>query len=70
MSYFPEEHNKLALLTSMSDCPCCSHRLLRHVCKTDVYWFCSHCHQAMPSLTVTKQASWGQTKQKLPLQIS
>ncbi len=31
-------------------CPCCSHFLLRHVRHHEIYWFCPHCYQEMPSL--------------------
>ncbi|MFW6359769.1 MAG: hypothetical protein ACOC0N_11240 [Chroococcales cyanobacterium] len=34
----------------MSDCPCCSHRLLRHIRKNEVYYFCRNCWQEMPLL--------------------
>lgn len=33
----------------MSDCPCCSHRLLRHIRNHEIYWFCPHCRQDMPN---------------------
>lgn len=32
----------------MTDCPCCSHQMLRHIRHQDVYWFCRHCWQEMP----------------------
>lgn len=32
----------------MTDCPCCSNQLLRHVRQHQVYWFCRHCWQEMP----------------------
>lgn len=35
----------------MSNCPCCSRRLLRCVRKEGIYWFCLHCHQEMPDLS-------------------
>lgn len=31
-------------------CPCCSSILLRHIRSTGIYWYCSSCHQEMPSL--------------------
>jgi len=34
----------------MNSCPCCSHKLLRHIRQQNVYWFCSHCRQEMPNL--------------------
>jgi cytidine deaminase len=33
----------------MNSCPCCSHKLLRHIHQHNVYWFCSHCRQEMPN---------------------
>jgi len=36
----------------MSECPCCSEKLLRHVRHGRVYWFCTHCWQEMPNLEV------------------
>lgn len=32
----------------MPDCPCCSGRLLRHIRRAKVYWFCPECWQEMP----------------------
>ncbi|MBW4622174.1 MAG: hypothetical protein KME17_22825 [Cyanosarcina radialis HA8281-LM2] len=34
----------------MTDCPCCSHQMLRHVRGKQVYWFCRNCWQQMPLL--------------------
>jgi len=31
------------------NCPCCSYPLLRHIRSTGMYWYCSHCHQEMPT---------------------
>jgi hypothetical protein len=33
-------------------CPCCADRLLRHVRKRQLYWFCSSCHLEMPLSTI------------------
>ncbi|WP_456057577.1 hypothetical protein [Aerosakkonema funiforme] len=33
----------------MSDCPCCSHTMLRHIRSNEVYWFCRNCWQEMPN---------------------
>jgi hypothetical protein len=33
----------------MNSCPSCSHKLLRHIRCSNVYWFCSHCRQEMPN---------------------
>lgn len=35
---------------SHTTCPCCSSTLLRHVRSAGIYWYCSSCHQEMPSL--------------------
>lgn len=37
-------------MSPMSDCPCCSNRLLRQVSHNHIYWFCPRCRQEMPSL--------------------
>ncbi len=34
----------------MNYCPCCSNVMLRHVRKSEIYWFCPHCYQEMPDL--------------------
>ncbi|MEA5573032.1 hypothetical protein [Calothrix sp. UHCC 0171] len=34
----------------MSNCPCCSNVLLRHIRGNEVYWFCRNCWQTMPIL--------------------
>jgi hypothetical protein len=35
----------------MNTCPCCSHPLLRHIHRHEVYWFCRNCWQEMPMLS-------------------
>lgn len=42
---------------TMNSCPCCSDRLLRHVRKTEVYWFCRNCRQVMPVLRNKKHVA-------------
>ncbi|MEC4804994.1 MAG: hypothetical protein SAJ12_05925 [Jaaginema sp. PMC 1079.18] len=37
---------------SLYSCPCCSHSLLRHIRSQQIYWYCRHCHQAMPNLSL------------------
>lgn len=32
----------------MTECPCCSHPMLRRFRQKLVYWFCRHCWEAMP----------------------
>ena len=34
----------------MNYCPCCHEKLLRHICRNRVYWFCPNCRQEMPLL--------------------
>lgn len=34
-------------------CPCCSHRMLRHIRHDSMYWFCRSCWQEMPDFTST-----------------
>lgn len=31
-------------------CPCCGSTILRHVRHGEIYWYCSSCHQEVPSL--------------------
>lgn len=33
----------------MSNCPCCSHTMLRHIRSNQIYWFCRNCWQEMPN---------------------
>lgn len=33
----------------MRYCLCCDRTLLQHICHGQTYWYCPHCHQAMPS---------------------
>ena len=32
------------------NCPCCSGKLLPHMSREGLYWYCLDCRQAMPSL--------------------
>ncbi|MDX2228285.1 MAG: hypothetical protein NW220_01515 [Leptolyngbyaceae cyanobacterium bins.349] len=32
----------------MTNCPCCSTPMLRHIRQQQVYWFCRECWQEMP----------------------
>ncbi|BAZ10028.1 hypothetical protein NIES4071_18420 [Calothrix sp. NIES-4071] len=34
----------------MATCPCCSHRMIRHVRHRQVSWFCRSCWQDMPNI--------------------
>ncbi len=34
----------------MTNCPCCSNQMLRHIRHQRVYWFCRTCWQEMPVL--------------------
>ena len=33
----------------MNTCICCHNALLRHFRHHEIYWFCPHCRQEMPS---------------------
>lgn len=41
----------------MNNCPCCSHRLLQHIGRQGLYWFCLSCNQEMPNLAKSVKAS-------------
>jgi len=32
----------------MTNCPCCSNPMLRHIRQNQMYWFCRSCWQEMP----------------------
>ena len=34
----------------MNVCICCNSKLLRHLNRYKIYWFCPYCHQEMPDL--------------------
>ncbi|MFB2921503.1 hypothetical protein ACE1CB_23940 [Aerosakkonema sp. BLCC-F2] len=34
----------------MTNCPCCSYQMVRHVRRHQTDWFCRHCWQEMPNL--------------------
>ncbi|MBW4523085.1 MAG: hypothetical protein KME16_25890 [Scytolyngbya sp. HA4215-MV1] len=34
-------------------CLLCSHRALRHVCAGNLYWYCCHCRQSIPTHEMT-----------------
>ncbi|MCL1468772.1 hypothetical protein LAY41_30755 [Argonema galeatum A003/A1] len=36
--------------TRSNTCPCCGSGLLRHIRHEGIYWFCTSCHQEVPSL--------------------
>ncbi|MGL5059497.1 MAG: hypothetical protein ACRC62_05905 [Microcoleus sp.] len=38
----------------MTDCPCCSNQMLRHIRHHQVYWFCRSCWQEMPVYNLNK----------------
>jgi ribosomal protein L37AE/L43A len=40
----------MGVKTFMTDCPCCSYQLLRHIRHHQIIWFCRHCWQEMPDL--------------------
>lgn len=31
------------------NCPCCSGKLLRHIDRNGLYWYCPSCRQTMPA---------------------
>ncbi|MBD2736341.1 hypothetical protein H6H03_21035 [Nostoc paludosum FACHB-159] len=37
----------------MNNCPCCSHQLLRHIRRQEIYYFCRTCWLEMPVLKQT-----------------
>lgn len=39
----------------MSNCPCCSNPMLRHIRGHQIYWFCRHCWAEMPNLESKKE---------------
>jgi primosomal protein N' len=39
----------------MTTCPCCSDKMLRHIRGNQIYWFCRHCWQKMPTLISCQQ---------------
>lgn len=36
--------------TRSNTCPLCASNLLRHIRHKGIYWFCTSCHQEVPSL--------------------
>nr|WP_084226917.1 hypothetical protein [Nostoc sp. KVJ20] len=41
----------------MTNCPCCSNQMLRHIRLQETYWFCRHCWQEMPNLSSERNRS-------------
>ena len=39
----------------MATCLCCSYTLLRHLRRTEVYWYCPHCRLEMPGVESSGQ---------------
>ncbi|HEY9599550.1 MAG TPA: hypothetical protein V6D33_17950 [Cyanophyceae cyanobacterium] len=39
-------------MNTLNECLCCSEQLLRHIRQGQIYWFCRHCRQEMPSLVL------------------
>jgi hypothetical protein len=52
----------------MTNCPCCAHQLLRHIRGRNLYLFCCHCRQEMPTLEMKSYAS--STVFKLTTEVS
>jgi Zn finger protein HypA/HybF involved in hydrogenase expression len=44
-------------MVSSFECSCCSSPLLRHVRASQIYWYCTHCHQEMPAINELDQDS-------------
>jgi ribosomal protein L37AE/L43A len=40
-------------MNTLPNCPFCSHKVLRHISRGHVYWFCQHCHQEVPVFKIT-----------------
>jgi len=40
----------------MNTCPYCYYPLLRHIRHNDMYWYCSHCRQETPDLSLDRLA--------------
>jgi hypothetical protein len=38
----------------MNKCLCCNDRLIKHLDRIKMYWFCPSCHQEMPNLDLIK----------------
>lgn len=58
-------------LKVMNNCPCCSHPLLAHIRKNEVYWFCRTCWQEMPSLGRTHSNLYLEVaRTKLPVELA
>ena len=52
---------------SMNNCPCCSETMLRHTRHGEIYWFCIHCHQEMPNLSMAIATSKHSSTKENPL---
>ena len=44
-------------MTSMTSCPHCSHKLLRHLRSQERYWYCPHCRLETSDLFITVRNS-------------
>ncbi|MBK1986252.1 hypothetical protein A0J48_001575 [Sphaerospermopsis aphanizomenoides BCCUSP55] len=42
-------------------CPCCSDSLLKHIRRSETYWFCRTCWQEMPVITLNLSSSLPET---------
>lgn len=54
----------------MHHCPCCDRRLLRHIGRNGIYWFCLHCRLEMPILANSHDSNQTPQSQQVVLDIS
>lgn len=47
-------------------CPCCRGALLRHIRRSDLYWFCSSCRQEIPDILMDRPSLLNNIKSKVP----
>lgn len=54
----------------MNVCICCHNRLLRHLDRGRVYWFCLSCHQEMPNIDMLMASSRAEIQRIKPNRFS
>ena len=42
-------------MNTLTVCPCCSNTMLHYISNHRDYWFCRHCWQEMPNLSVVEK---------------
>lgn len=55
----------MIMLESTANCPVCSGSMLRHARQNRLYWYCSHCRQEMPWVSIGNLTRHYQSIQKL-----